>query len=101
MKRILNITAVVAAVVLCFGIAAMVSPAQAKDTRCIVEACAPEQIWHTVCCPEWVPDNPKCRSRQNCPGEWQLVCVEELCDEYLLDTEEVSPTPEESSVACP
>ena len=101
MKRILNITAVVTAVVLCFGIAVMVSPVQAAPITCRVEACSPDQVYHTVCCPEWVPDNPRCRSKKNCPGEWVLICVEEPCDEYLLDTDPVSPVSEETSVACP
>ncbi len=100
MKRILKLTAVVSALVLCFGIGAMVSPVQAAATECFAESCDYGQIYHEVCCLEFVPDNPKCRSKK-CPGEIMLVCTQELCDEVWLDEEPVSPTPEESTVACP
>jgi len=75
MKKRILFAALVTAVVISFGIATMVSPVQAKvKPACSVSQCYPETWLQEICCTEWVPDNPNCMSRKQCPGEWKIVC---------------------------
>ena len=83
MKKRILFTAIVTAVVISFGIATMVSPVQAKaKPACSVSPCYPETFLQKICCQEWVPDNPNCRSRQKCPGEMAEVCVWVDCEPF-------------------
>ena len=80
-KRLLSVT-LLTAVALCFGIAAIVSPVEAKAKPvCTTTGCPPEVQYETICCSEWVPVNPNCRSPKMCDYEWVTTCWEEPCDE--------------------
>jgi hypothetical protein len=75
MKQRVLFAAIVISVVIGFGIATMVSPVQAKvKPACSVSPCNPDTWLQEICCMEWVPDNPRCRSPQKCPGEMVEVC---------------------------
>lgn len=79
-KRLFSVT-LLTAVALCFGIAAMVSPVQAKPKPyCTSTGCPPEVLEQTICCYEYVPVNPNCRSPRMCEFVLVETCWVEDCD---------------------
>jgi len=78
-KRLVG-SSLVAALVIGFAIVTLSSPVQAKP-KCSYY-CDPVTLIATVCCREWIPDNPDCRGKQ-CPGDYYTVCHTEPCDEIM------------------
>ena len=80
MRKQILVLALLIAVACCFGIGAIISTATAKQTTaCSSTGCLPGEPYEYICCLEYVPINPNCKSPTKCPYEWVKSCWYEPC----------------------